>query len=75
MQKTYIAIIVLSVLLVLLGGYVAYTEVSKYVQEQKTYLINSGALQMREYIFQAVSKGEVQIADVTGKNVITITKK
>lgn len=75
MKKTYIAIIVLSVLLVLLGGYVTYTEGSKYVKEQEGYLINRGALQMRQAIFEAVQKGEVQLADAEGKNVITIITK
>lgn len=42
-----------------------------YTQQQKA--LNSGALQMRELIFNSVSKGDIQLSDAKGEKTITIT--
>jgi hypothetical protein len=67
--------ILTTILIIVLAGYIAYTEGAKFYQSQKTLWLNTGALQMREAIFQAVDKGEVQLSDAKGEKTITIIKK
>jgi hypothetical protein len=58
-----------------MASYIAYGEAVKLYQAQKTKWITAGAMSMRQAVFEAVSKGEVQLSDGEGKQTITIIKK
>lgn len=66
--------ILIAVLFIAMASWIAYTEGTKFYQAQKTKWITTGALQMREAVFEAVSKGEVQIRNGKGDQQIIIKK-
>ena len=67
--------IIIAIIIATMASYIAYGEAVKLYQAQKTQWITARAMSMRQAVFEAVSKGEVQISDGEGKQTITIIKK
>lgn len=67
--------ILIAVVFITMASWILYTEGAKFYQAQKNKWITAGAISMRSAVFEAVSKGEVRLADGEGKREITIIKK
>jgi hypothetical protein len=75
MNKNIIKTAVLSLAFAIMAGWIAYTEGVKLYQAERNKAIQSGALQMREAIFSAVSQSEAKISNARGDKTITIMVK
>ena len=69
-------LIVITVLVVLSSvGLNLYTFGVSWINTKINSAYQQGAIEMRNAVYEAVNKGEIQISDKEGKNVITVIKK
>ena len=72
--KTILTVIVILAIFASLALNV-YSFGTQWLTKQINSAYQQGAVEMRNAVYDAVNKGEIQISDREGKNVVTIIKK